>query len=142
MLEFILICTYRNYSTAGFSSRSLKDLLKVVQAASNMTDKNVVFPKRIIYPVDLASIFEETQTLTDKFVATLEHFLGIQADKVSLSDIWDSKPPSEADGQSLEEYMRQVSVFAPGISYNISISITNYDSGSLQLLLCRVLPPV
>ncbi|KAK6452929.1 hypothetical protein FP744_10009180 [Trichoderma asperellum] len=97
----------QNYAAAGFSSRSLKNLLKVVQAASNMADDNVAFPKRIIYPSDLASIFEENQALTDKLVATLEHFLGIQAEKVSLSDIWDSKPPSEADGQSLEEYMRQ-----------------------------------
>lgn len=110
MLEFILMCAHRNCSAAGFSSRSLRDLLKVVQTTLNMTNENVVFPKRIIYPLDLASIFEETQTLTDKFVATLERFLGIQADKVSLSDIWDSKPPSEANGQSLEEYMRQVSV--------------------------------
>lgn len=78
-----------------------------------MTVENLAFPKRIIYPLDLASIFEEIQILTDKFVATLEHFLGIQADKVSLSEIWDSKPPSEADGQSLEEYMKQVSVFVP-----------------------------
>lgn len=107
-----------------------------------MTADNVAFPKRIIYPLDFASIFEETQGLTDKFVATLEEFLGIQADKISLSDIWDSKPPSEADGQSLEEYMRQVSVFMLGISYNVSIGITKYDSGSLQLLLCRFLPPV
>lgn len=81
-----------------------------------MTDDNVAFPKRIIYPLDFASIFEGNQALTDKFVATLESFLGIQADKVSLSEIWDSKPPVEADGQSLEAYMRQVSVFAPGIS--------------------------
>ncbi|UKZ93354.1 uncharacterized protein TrAFT101_008270 [Trichoderma asperellum] len=97
----------QNYAAAGFSSRSLKDLLKVVQAASNMTDDSVAFPRRIIYPSDFASVFEGNQALTDKFVATLEHFLGIQADKVSLSEIWDSKPPSEADGQSLEEYMRQ-----------------------------------
>jgi len=109
MMNVILMCVYRNYAAAGFSSRSLKNLLKVVQAASNMADDNVAFPKRIIYPSDLASIFEENQALTDKLVATLEHFLGIQAEKVSLSDIWDSKPPSEADGQSLEEYMRQVS---------------------------------
>ncbi|KAK1244205.1 hypothetical protein MKX08_002343 [Trichoderma sp. CBMAI-0020] len=97
----------QNYSAAGFSSRSLKDLLKVVQAASNMTNENVTFPKRIIYPLDLASIFEEGQTLTDKFVATLERFLGIQADRISLSQIWNSRPPVEAHGQSLDEYMRQ-----------------------------------
>lgn len=81
-----------------------------------MTDENVAFPKRIIYPLDFASVFEGNQALTDKFVATLEHFLGVQADKISLSEIWNSKPPVEANGQGLEEYMRQVSVFAPGIS--------------------------
>ncbi|UKZ70904.1 uncharacterized protein TrAtP1_011875 [Trichoderma atroviride] len=97
----------QNYSAAGFSSRSLKDLLKIVQAVSNMTDDKVAFPKRIIYPLDFASVFEGNQALTDTFVATLEHFLGIQADKISLSEIWDSEPPVEANGQSLEEYMRQ-----------------------------------
>ncbi|KAL7919749.1 hypothetical protein ACQKWADRAFT_322711 [Trichoderma austrokoningii] len=97
----------QNYAVAGFLSRSLKDLLKLVQVASNMTDDNVAFPKRIVYPLDLAPIFEGNQALTDKFISALEHFLGIQADKISLADIWDSKPPIEADGQSLEEYMRQ-----------------------------------
>jgi hypothetical protein len=139
--NFILMCIYRNYAAAGFSSRSLKDLVKIVQAASNMTADNVAFPKRIIYPLDFASIFEESQALTDKFVATLENFLGIQADKISLSDIWDSKPPSEANGQSLEEYMRQVNICARHL-LQYCISITKYDSGSLQLLLCRLLPPV
>lgn len=117
MMNLILIYLYRNYAAAGFSSRSLKDLLKVVQVASNNTDDKVAFPKRIIYPSDFAPIFEGNQALTDKFVATLESFLGIQADMVSLSEIWDSKPPSEADGQSLEEYMRQVSVFLASISH-------------------------
>lgn len=143
MMNFILICRYRNCAAVGFSSRSLKDLIKVVQAASNTTDHNVAFPKRIIYPLDFASTFEGNQALTDKFVATLEQFLGIQADKVSLSEIWDSKPPNEANGQSLEEYMRQVScIFVPSMSYDNSINITKYDSGSLQLSLCRLLPPV
>jgi hypothetical protein len=116
MIRFILICIYRNYAAAGFNSRSLKDLLKLVQVASNTTADNVAFPKRIVYPLDFASVFEGNQALTDKFVATLEDFLGIQADKTGLSEIWDSKPPSEAKGQSLEDYMRQVSVFLLGIS--------------------------
>lgn len=77
--------------------------------ASNFTDDKTAFPKRIIYPSDFVSISDGNQALRDKFVATLERFLGIQADKVSLSEIWDSRPPDEADGQSLEEYMRQVS---------------------------------
>ncbi|KAL6897514.1 amidase signature enzyme [Trichoderma evansii] len=97
----------QSYAAAGFSSRSLKDLLKFVQAASNFTDDKVAFPKRILYPSDVVSISDGNQALRDKFVATLERLLGIQADKVSISEIWDSKPPSEADGQSLEEYMRQ-----------------------------------
>lgn len=110
--ESILMCTYRNYAAAGFSSRSLGDLLKLVQATSNTAGDNVAFPKRIIYPLDFASISEGNQSLIDKFVAALEHFLGIQADKISLSDIWDSKPPVEADGQSLEQYMRLVSAYS------------------------------
>ncbi|RFU80351.1 hypothetical protein TARUN_1817 [Trichoderma arundinaceum] len=96
----------QNYSAIGLMSRSMHDLLKTTQATLDTTNIDVSFPKRIIYPLDFASISEDEQALYDKFVTTLEHFLGMKAEKVRLSEIWDAKPPNE-DGQSLEEYTRQ-----------------------------------
>ncbi|KAL7785266.1 amidase signature domain-containing protein [Trichoderma ceciliae] len=96
-----------NYAAIGLLSRSIHDLLRIAQVTSNATDVNVKFPKRIVYPLDFASISKDHHALDDKFVATLEHLLGVRADKVLLSEIWDAKPPSQANGQSLEEYMKQ-----------------------------------
>ncbi|KAM0264229.1 hypothetical protein ACHAQJ_000716 [Trichoderma viride] len=96
-----------NYAAVGLLSRSMKDLIKIAQVAANVTNDGISFPKRIIYPLDFAPISEDDRILNDKFVATLEHFLGTKADKVHLSEVWDAKPPNEANGLSLEEYMKE-----------------------------------
>ncbi|KAL7941820.1 hypothetical protein V8C42DRAFT_355247 [Trichoderma barbatum] len=97
----------QNYAAVGFLSRSLHDLLRIAQLTLNTSDANMPFPKRIIYPLDFASSNEDDQTLNEKFVAMLERFLEVKADKIRLSDAWDAQPPDEANGQSLEEYMKK-----------------------------------
>jgi hypothetical protein len=49
--------------------------------------------------------------LIDQFSAGLESSLGVTLEKVSYNDLWDSDPPSEADGASLQHYMKDVSYY-------------------------------
>ncbi|UKZ72529.1 hypothetical protein TrVFT333_000159 [Trichoderma virens FT-333] len=97
----------QNYAAVGLLNRNLHDLLSIAQLTFNTSNTNMPFPKRIIYPLDFASTAEGDQALDDKFVAMLEHFLGVKADKIRLSDAWDADPPNQANGQSLEEYMKE-----------------------------------
>lgn len=92
----------------GLLNRNLHDLLSLSQLTLNTSNANMSFPKRIIYPLDFASTTESDQTQDDKFVAMLEQFLEVKADKIRLSDAWDAHPPKEANGQTLEEYMKEV----------------------------------
>ena len=47
--------------------------------------------------------------IIDKFVADLESSLGVKHRRVSFDFLWNESPPPEADGQGLQEYMRDVS---------------------------------
>lgn len=103
-----LILLHRNYAAIGLLNRNLHHLLSIAQLTLNTSNANMPFPKRIIYPLDFASTTESDQAQDNKFVAMLEHFLGVKADKMRLSDAWEAHPPKEANGQTLEEYMKEV----------------------------------
>ena len=50
--------------------------------------------------------------IIDNFVADLEKSLGVKHNRVSFNEVWDSDPPEEAKGESLQEYMKDVSQFS------------------------------
>ena len=79
----------------------------MAQVTINTSSDDVPFPKGIVYLLDYAPPSEDGQSLDDKFVAVLEKFLGIKADRVRLSETWDANPPNNTK-QSLEEYMKEV----------------------------------
>ncbi|PTB69258.1 hypothetical protein BBK36DRAFT_1137705 [Trichoderma citrinoviride] len=81
-------------------------MLRMAQVTINTSSDDVPFPKRIIYLLDYAPPSEDDQSLDHKFVAVLEKFLGIKADRVRLSETWDANPPNNTK-QSLEEYMKE-----------------------------------
>lgn len=43
------------------------------------------------------------------FVRDLESSLGVSRENISFEELWDSEPPTEARGETFEEYMRDVS---------------------------------
>lgn len=49
--------------------------------------------------------------LIENFTSDLEASLGVARRTISFEALWDSAPPVEADGQSLQEYMRYVSLW-------------------------------
>ena len=46
--------------------------------------------------------------IIDNFVSDLELSLGVKHRRVSFDSLWDESPPPEADGQGLQEYMKDV----------------------------------
>jgi hypothetical protein len=88
-------------------SRDLHDLLRFAHVTLNTSSIDVPFPKRIIYLLDYAPASEDDQSLDDSFVAVLERFLGIKAERVRISETWDANPPDDTK-QSLQEYMKEV----------------------------------
>ncbi|KAI4206151.1 MAG: hypothetical protein LQ348_001065 [Seirophora lacunosa] len=82
----------------AFASEWYGDLLPEVK----------ILPPRIIYPLDYMSLIsnKDQLQLIDQFVVDLEVVMGIKQEKVTLTSLWDSSPPAEAGGQSLDEYMK------------------------------------
>lgn len=68
-------------------------------------------PFAIIYASDYMKIIGNQQQLKliDEFVTDLEDSLGVKHERVSFDEAWESNPPSEANGESLEEYMKDAS---------------------------------
>ncbi|KAI9689074.1 MAG: hypothetical protein M1822_000811 [Bathelium mastoideum] len=64
----------------------------------------------IIYPRDYISVIsnKEQVKIIDKFVTDLEASLGVSREVISFDDLWSHRPPKEAEGQSLQEYMKGV----------------------------------
>ena len=50
--------------------------------------------------------------IIDKFVADLESSLGVSQKRVSFDSLWNDSPPIEANGQGLQEYMKDVSPYS------------------------------
>ncbi|OTA05196.1 hypothetical protein A9Z42_0058720 [Trichoderma parareesei] len=96
----------RAFSAVGLMSRDLHDLLRFAHVTLNTSSIDVPFPKRIIYLLDYAPASEDDQSLDDSFVAVLEKFLGIKAERVRISETWDANPPDDTK-QSLQEYMKE-----------------------------------
>lgn len=65
-----------------------------------------------MYPTDyMALITNKVQRdVIDAFVKDLETSLGVMHKKVSFNELWASTAPSEAEGMSLQEYMKDVSL--------------------------------
>jgi hypothetical protein len=47
--------------------------------------------------------------IIDNFVADLEKSMGVKHKRVSFNEAWDSDRPEEAKGESLQDYMKDVS---------------------------------
>lgn len=58
----------------------------------------------------MATITNDDQLrIVDAFVKDLEVSLGVQSQEISFETLWNETPPTEAGGQNLSEYMKNVS---------------------------------
>ena len=55
---------------------------------------------------------QDQSKLVDSFVMDLESTLDTKHNRLSFNAIWEAKPPAEACGQILQEYMRDVSTYS------------------------------
>jgi hypothetical protein len=66
----------------------------------------------IVVLVDLFPSKDSVQKqLVLKLVEDLENHLGVQAQRISISDVWKQQPPKAAAGESLHEYLKEVCSF-------------------------------
>lgn len=91
-------------------SRDLGEMVRAAKAAFNLPDADVTLPTKLLYPLDFYPVIsKEHQELDDKFVGVLEQLLGVKAERIDLAETWGKKTPKEANGQSLHEYLSEVS---------------------------------
>lgn len=60
-----------------------------------------------MYFDDLLELPQEQAELVELFVGLLEASTDATIQRIGLGEIWDEKPPSNADGDSLQDYMGQ-----------------------------------
>ncbi|KAG6006161.1 hypothetical protein E4U21_007271 [Claviceps maximensis] len=94
------------------------DLLELFRDATAVVHQSlfsppIIFPKRLISVTDLDRANGRHADKHRDFVTAVESFLGVRSKKVSLQELWKSKPPVEAKGQGLQHYMRD----APFLSF-------------------------
>ncbi|KAJ3461300.1 hypothetical protein MRS44_009853 [Fusarium solani] len=87
-------------------SRSLEDLLDITVRSTGQQPQEPKSPKRILYPVDMASVDETQQEALNSFVSTLQDFLGVQAQTIDIGAIWAESPPDETSDEDMQAYMR------------------------------------
>lgn len=66
-------------------------------------------PSAILYPTDylpVPNVYQ--QKLIDDFVTDLEASLGIKRTHISFQELWNKNPPPAAEGQELEDFMKDV----------------------------------
>ncbi|KAE9364327.1 amidase signature enzyme [Stipitochalara longipes BDJ] len=96
------------WDAVGVLGRNPRILSSVMNASFGSGDRQEKFktPKSILYPTDWLPRPDKTQQrMTDQFLELLEISLGIKHTKISVSELWKSKPPLEAQGKSIEDYL-------------------------------------
>lgn len=100
------------YDSMGIFGTDLSELFHdaVAVVHKSLASPAISFPKMITYLTDFSSADEEKNDKYEQFLAAVEAFLGKKSTRLSLTQTWASKPPAEAKGQGLQEYMRDVSL--------------------------------
>ena len=72
-----------------------------------LTSASSQLPSKIIYPTDFFPHQDKTQqAMVEEFVTILKDFLNVKKTEMSFTEQWAREPPSEAEGKSLEEYLK------------------------------------
>ncbi|KAH0594678.1 hypothetical protein MHUMG1_07512 [Metarhizium humberi] len=103
------------FDSMGIFGTDLSELFHdaVAVVHKSLASPVISFPKTITYLTDFSSADEEKDDKYEQFLASVEAFLGVKSTRLSLTQTWASKPPAEAKGQGLQEYMRD----APFLSF-------------------------
>ncbi|KAI9149586.1 Scytalone dehydratase-like protein Arp1 [Paramyrothecium foliicola] len=87
-------------------SRNVLDLFDMADATLDLAKYEGSLPRNLIFPSDFfANSSQAELELQKQFVTTLENFLGIKSEPQSLTELWLQKPPIEAAGQGMQEFL-------------------------------------
>ncbi|KFA46974.1 hypothetical protein S40293_09794 [Stachybotrys chartarum IBT 40293] len=100
-----------SYHGLSITDRYIVTLYDAVSAIHGLADHpSTLLPTRIIYLLDLlATGPNEQQALNNAFVSSLENYLGIKAEPLSMANTWTEQPPLEANGADMQEYIGDAS---------------------------------
>ena len=127
-LPGILIDTSRQFDTPCFFGRDVKEFKKFAKCwygdkllgntpdglssgcetrRSESTRDSAQLRRSLILPSQLLNVgSSEQRRILGAFVDDLQEFLDVPADRTSIDDVWDEKPPQEAAGQPLKAFLR------------------------------------
>lgn len=129
--------TRDRHDAVGFSSRLIDELKSFTRIALNHTISKITLPTKVIYPQDLDLDWSKEQVaLHAKFIAAIENVLAVKTEPISLAEVWADSPPAEADGQGMQEYMKDVSLSLVEDDHILTLK------GILPLAVLRLLPRV
>ncbi|KAJ6440144.1 amidase signature domain-containingprotein [Purpureocillium lavendulum] len=121
--------------TLGSTGIVTRDVLELYNTASAVLSRGrsdvPTPPRRVVYPEDLfdAEPSKERRELMAQFVTTLENHLGIKAERIRLSALWEAHAPDEARGHSLDDYIEDV----VNRSIGKKVSKSDYDEYQKRL---------
>ncbi|KAH8588310.1 amidase signature domain-containing protein [Bisporella sp. PMI_857] len=107
-----LFTVFKHFDVPGIFSRDLAKLSDFADkwyGKKKPRTKQSDLPMAIVIPIDLFPPNDNLQKrLVLGLVEDLEDHLKIEAQRISISDLWNKQPPQAADGQSLHEYLKEV----------------------------------
>ena len=127
-LPGISIDTSRQFDTPCFFGRDVKEFKRFAKCwygdklpgntpdvlssshetrRSESTSDSAQLRRSLILPSQLLNIgSSEQRKVLGAFVDDLQNFLDVPAERTSIDDVWDKKPPPEAGGQALKVFLR------------------------------------
>ncbi len=106
----LIVC--RHFDVIGLLDRSISSLWELASLTFELKPHKT-FPRCILYPTDFFPHEDASQqAMVDEFVKRLEDFLGVKRTPITITNEWRTKPPKEAHGMQLEQFLDK-NVFAP-----------------------------
>ncbi|KAH8588673.1 amidase signature domain-containing protein [Bisporella sp. PMI_857] len=107
------IPSFRRFDVPTFFGRDIDVCAEFATAwyGDKLASNQAILPAAIVYPIEYMELITngDQRKIIDEFTANLEKSIGVKHEKVSFNEVWNAKPPEEAKGESLQEYMKDAS---------------------------------
>ena len=96
---------FRNFAKCWYGDKLPGNGPDVTRRPESTSD-SAQLRRSLILPSQLLNTgSSEQRKVLEAFVDDLQGFLGVPADRTSIDDVWDEKPPQEAGGQALKAFL-------------------------------------
>ncbi|PVH87325.1 amidase signature enzyme [Cadophora sp. DSE1049] len=104
------IPSFEQFDTPTFFGRSLGICREFTEHwyGDKLQQDPCSLPPAIVYPTEFMSMITNKDQLKiiNDFTEDLENSLNVKHEKVSFGEVWSSDPPAEAEGASLQDFMK------------------------------------